>query len=341
MKRKIFTTRAGRGLDFTALGFGGAPLGNFPRALTEDEAEATVEAAWVAGMRYFDTAPLYGFGLSEARIGRVLAGRRRDDFVISTKVGRLLDPCPPGETDGGIYADVPPLKIRYDYSYDGVMRSYAESLRRLGFDRVDILFVHDVDARNHGGLAGSEARIAELMDTGGWRALDELRAAGDVAAIGAGVNEWQPCARLLEVCDPDLFLLAGRYTLLEQEPLLTLFPICQRRGVGVVNGGPFNSGVLVGGDHYDYGAVPRQVTDRVKALGRVCAARGVSLPEAALQFAAAHPVVACVIAGAQSAAEVAANAASFARSAPASLWVALKEEGLIDQATPVPGANPA
>ena len=216
-----------------------------------------MEAAWVAGMRYFDTAPLYGFGLSEARIGRVLAGRRRDDFVISTKVGRLLDPCPPGEADGGIYADAPPLKIRYDYSYDGIMRSYGESLKRLGLGRVDILFVHDVDARTHGGEAGSRARIAEL--DGGRRLAGAGRAARGRRRGGhrAGVNEWRPCARLLEVGDPDLFLLAGRYTLLEQEPLANPVSDLRARGVGVVNGGPFNSGVLAGGDHYDYGAVPR------------------------------------------------------------------------------------
>ena len=337
LQRSGFTTRAGRRLDFTRLGFGGAPLGNYPKALTEAQAEATVEAAWNVGMRYFDTAPLYGLGLSEARIGAVLKGRRRGDYLLSTKVGRLLDPCAPGERDdGGIYVDVPRLKIRYDYSYAGVMRSYEESLKRLGLGRVDIVFVHDVDSRNHGGLEGSEARIRELMDTGGWRALDELRSSGDIAAIGAGVNEWEPCARLLAVSDPDLFLLAGRYTLLEQAPLTTLFPECQRRGVGIVNGGPLNSGVLAGGAHYDYAAVPRHVTERVEALSRVCQAHRVSLPEAAIQFAGAHPAVVSVIAGAQSADEVKANAAALSHPAPAAFWQALKDQGLLDPAAPIP-----
>src|SRR5262249_10261169 len=155
----------------------------------------------------------------------------------------VLEPCAPGEEQAGIYKGVPPLRGRYDYGYDGVMRSFEASLARLGVDRVDILFVHDIDARNHGGQDALEARLRELNDGGAWRALDELRAGGAVAAIGAGVNEWQPCARLLELADPDLFLLAGRYTLLEQAPLETLFPLCARRGVGIVAGGPFNSGI--------------------------------------------------------------------------------------------------
>lgn len=337
MKRVRFTTRAGRRLDFTPLGFGGAPLGNYPKALTEAQAEATVEAAWRTGMRYFDTAPLYGLGLSEARIGAVLKGRRRSDYVLSTKVGRLLDPCEPGEQDGGgIYVDIPPLKIRYDYSYAGVMRSYEESLKRLGLGRVDIVFVHDVDGRNHGGVEGSERRIRELMDEGGWRALDELRSAGDISAIGAGVNEWEPCAKLLKLCDPDLFLLAGRYTLLEQEPLTALFPDCQERGVGIVNGGPLNSGVLAGGAHYDYAAVPPHITERVGRLRAVCDAHGVSLPEVAIQFAGAHPVIVSVIAGAQSAAEVEANAAAMGHPAPPAFWQALKDQGLLDADAPIP-----
>ncbi|HZZ34928.1 MAG TPA: aldo/keto reductase [Caulobacteraceae bacterium] len=340
MQRAVFTTRGGRELPFTSLGFGGAPLGNYPKALGEAEAEATVEAAWAAGMRYFDTAPLYGLGLSEARMGAVLGSRRRGEYLISTKVGRLLDPCPADEADGGIYVNVPALKITYDYSYDGVMRSYEESLKRLGLSRVDILYVHDVDARNQGGVAGSEARIRELINTGGWRALDQLRAAGDVAAIGAGVNEWEPCVKLLDACDPDLFLLAGRYTLLEQEPLNTLFPRCGQRGVGIVNGGPFNSGVLVGGDHYDYAAVPDHIVERVVRLRAVCAEFGVALPDAALQFAGAHPVVATVIAGAQSSHEAAANAESLTRPAPAAFWAALKDRGLVDADAPVPEAAP-
>jgi D-threo-aldose 1-dehydrogenase len=336
--RRQFTTRAGRRLDFTRLGFGGAPLGNYPRPLTEAEAEATVEAAWSAGQRFFDTAPLYGSGLSESRMGAVLRARPRGSYLLSSKVGRLLVPLDPGEDPGGIFVDIPPLKFIYDYGYDGVMRSYEESRKRLGLDRIDILFVHDVDGRSHGGAEGSERRIRELIDRGGWRALDELRASGDLAAIGAGVNEWEPCAKLLGVCDPDLFLLAGRYTLLEQEPMHTLFPQCLTRGVGIVIGGPFNSGALLGLAHYDYADAPQTVVDRVKAIKAVCESHGVAIADAALQFAAAHPAVVSVIAGAQSAAEVTANAASMTHPIPAALWGDLKARGLVDADAPAPGA---
>jgi D-threo-aldose 1-dehydrogenase len=219
------------------------------------------------------------------------------------------------------------------------MRSYEASLERLGVDRVDMLFVHDVDARTHGGRAQSEARIRELIDEGGWQALDELRAAGEVQAIGAGVNEWEPCARLLELADPDLFLLAGRYTLLEQAPLDTLFPKCVARGVGVVVGGPFNSGVLAGKPSYDYDAVPADVAQRVRRLNETCRRWDSTLPHAALQFPLAHPAVTCVLAGAQSAAEVRANAAMIGSPVPAALWDDLRASSLITRHAPTPEAR--
>src|SRR4030095_16488813 len=203
-KRRLVTKR-GRALDFTLLGFGTGPLGNFRQRLDEAECDRTIETAWQCGVRYFDTAPFYGFGLSETRLGRVFRGMAREQFVLSTKVGRLLVPCAPGEQNVELFVDTPPNLPEYDYSYDGVMRSFESSLTRLGLHRVDILHVHDVDALVRGGRAESEARIRELFDRGGWRALDELRAAGTVTAIGAGVNEWQPCVRLLELADPDLF----------------------------------------------------------------------------------------------------------------------------------------
>ena len=224
--RRRFVTRAGKVLNFTALGFGSAPLGNYLRPLSEEDCNRTLSAAWDSGARYFDTAPLYGLGLSEMRVGRLLSKRKRQDFIIATKVGRLLLPCEKEEVNGLFFVETPQVRFIYDYSYDGVMRSYEESLKRLGLDRVEILYVHDVCALVHGGREQSEARIRELIDTGGWRALTELRDSGDVLAIGAGVNEWEPCARLLELVDPDLFLLAGRYTLLEQMPIDTLFPQC-------------------------------------------------------------------------------------------------------------------
>ncbi|MEI9995187.1 MAG: aldo/keto reductase [Rhizomicrobium sp.] len=327
-----FVTRRGKMLPFTTLGFGAATFGNLGRVFSEAECDATVGRAWDAGLRYYDTAPLYGLGLSETRVGRNLARHRRDDYLLSTKVGRLLEP---GEPNGGIYVGTPRLRYIYDYSHDGVLRSFEASLKRLGLDRVDILFVHDVDGPSHGGREGSEARIRELMDGGGWRALDDLRAGGAVAAIGLGVNEWQPCARMLELADPDLFLLAGRYTLLEQAPLDTLFPQCARAGAGIVLGGPYNSGVLAGKATFDYAAIPTEVAARVRRLAAVCDAHGVELRAAALQFVAAHPLVASVIPGAASADEVDGNAALLARAIPAALWREMKAEGLIRSDAPV------
>ncbi len=332
-ERGEFVTRSGNALSLGALGFGSAPLGNMNRVLSEDEADATLEKAWTGGIRYFDTAPLYGHGLAEKRIGRVLA--KHSDYVLSTKVGRLLEPCPPGEEGAGIFLKVPHVKVRYDYSYDAVMRSFEESKKRLGLDRIDVLFVHDVDGFTHGGRAQSEARIRELIDGGGWRALSELRANGLVKAIGAGVNEWEPCARLLDLVDPDIFLLAGRYTLLDQ-CALGFMEACAKDGVGVVIGGPFNSGVLAGKASYNYGAVPDDIRSKVRALDGVCHVHGVPLAAAALQFPLAHPAVVSVIPGAQTADEVASNAKLLAHRIPLKLWDELQDKRLIDARAPIP-----
>jgi D-threo-aldose 1-dehydrogenase len=335
--RRTFATPQGGGLAFTRLGFGGAPLGNMHRILSDDEAQAAVEAAWNADLRYFDTAPLYGHGLSETRIGRALAGRPRDDFLISTKVGRRLEPCAPGEEGAGIYKGVPQVRARFDYTGDGVLRSLEASLQRLGLDRVDILYVHDLELRTHGSDAAYRARWRELTDGGGWRALANLRAAGAIGALGLGVNETAACERFLAELDPDLFLLAGRYTLLEQAPLGHLLPACEARGVGIVIGGPFNSGVLAQrGGSYDYAAAPKGVLAKVERLAAACARYGVPLPAAALQFAAAHPAVVSVIPGAQSAAEVDANVALMDVAIPSGLWTELKEAGLVEPAAPTP-----
>jgi len=334
---KRVTTRGGHALTFTALGFGSAELGNYRRPMTDSECVAIVDTAWQAGLRYFDTAPFYGLGLAEQRLGEALSVRRRGEFTLATKVGRVFEPCATGEENGGFFVNTPPrLRWVYDYSYDGVMRSYQGSLARLGVDRIDILYVHDVDAFCHGSRAGSEAAIRELVDTGGWRAMDELRSSGDVGAIGAGVNEWQPCVRLLELVDPDVFMLAGRYTLLEQALLDALFPLCIERGVSVVVGAPFNSGILAGGDTYNYDDAPPRVADHVRALDAVCRRHGVALAAAALQFPAAHPAVACVAPGVQSTAEAASNVNLFEAEIPAALWADMKREGLVPAHAPVP-----
>jgi len=340
-----WTSRAGRRLPFSALGFGAAPLGNMYRRLEDRDAEAAVQRAWDLGMRYFDTAPLYGHGLSEMRLGAVLRGAPRDDYVLSTKVGRLIEPCTPGEEDGGIFRDVDGRRIGFDYSYDGVMRSFEESLARLGLDRVDILFVHDIDPVTHGSAMASEARFTELIAGGGWRALDELRRTGAVSAIGAGLNVWQSCERLMAVADPDLFLLAGRYTLLEQPALDSFLPACLARGIGVVVGGAFNSGVLatgpVEGALYDYAPAPAAVLERARALQAVCARHDVTLAQAALSFPTAHPAVVSVLVGAQTAGEVERNVATFALAPPPALWRELKTAGLIHADAPTPELSPA
>ncbi|MBS0471016.1 MAG: aldo/keto reductase [Proteobacteria bacterium] len=326
-------------LPFTLLGFGTATLGNLGRAFTDEEAAATMEHAWETGMRYFDTAPQYGLGLAETRVGRVLAAKPREAFLLSTKAGRLIEPCAPEQSNHGAFVVPPDVRYVYDYSHDGVLRSFEASLKRMGLDRVDVLFIHDVDGFTHGGRAQSEARIRELMETGGWRALDDLRRAGAVKAIGLGVNEWEPCARMLELADPDLFLLAGRYTLLEQAPIDTLFPQCAKKGAGIVLGGPYNSGVLAGGATFNYDPVPAEVAARVKRLKTVCEAHGVPLAQAALQFAAAHPVVVSVIPGAASVAEVDSNVALLEAATPPALWRDLKVERLLHPDAPVPGSS--
>ena len=334
--RRGFVTRAGNSLNFTALGFGSAPLGNYLRPLSEMECDRTLSAAWDSGVRYFDTAPLYGLGLSEMRVGRLLAKRRREDFIISTKVGRLLLPCEKEEVNGIFFVETPQVRFVYDYSYDGVMRSHEESLKRLGLDRVDILYVHDICGLVHGGREASEARIRELVESGGWRALSELRDSGAVQAIGAGVNEWEPCARLLELVDPDLFLLAGRYTLLEQVPLDTLFPECARQGVGIVVGGPYNSGILAGGTTFNYAAAPPEIVARARALDAICRTHGVTLPAAALQFVLANPLVAAVIPGGQTEKETTQNAAVLDQPIPPAFWRELKERKLLHPQAPTP-----
>ncbi|HEY1447953.1 MAG TPA: aldo/keto reductase [Caulobacteraceae bacterium] len=335
---RTLVTRGGESLAFTLLGFGAAPLGNMHVALGEDEAQSTVRRALDLGLRYFDTAPLYGLGLSEQRVGAAL--RDEGSVLISTKVGRLLEARSAGEDPEGIYVDTPPLKVAFDYSWDGVMRSFEASLERLGRDRLDILFVHDVDAPTHGSRAAADARIAELIDAGGWRALSELRASGVVKAIGAGVNECAPCERLLALVDPDLFLVAGRYTLIDQSALASLLPACERRGVGVVIGGPFNSGVLatgpVPGAKYDYAPAPPGVLRAAATLQAVCARHGVDLATAALRFPLAGPAVVCVLAGGRTPDEVSRNAASFEVAIPEDLWSELKHEGLISQEAPTP-----
>ncbi len=333
MDSRHFDRIGNGGIDFTELGFGTAPLGNLYREVSDADADATLNAAWESGVRYFDTAPLYGLGLSETRLNPFLRGKKRDDYVLSSKIGRLLAACPPEQRTGiGKFFATPSRREVYDYSYDGVMRSFEASLERMGVDRIDILLVHDVDIFTHGSKEASDRRIEEFMKSG-YYGLLALRDQGVIKAFGGGINEWQVCQTLAERGDFDLFLLAGRYTLLEQEALESFLPLCEKRGIGIVLGGPYNSGILATGPkpgaYYNYDAAPQDILDRVSRIEAVCMRHGVKLIEAALNFPLLHPSVVSVIPGGQRPSEVLANRALIDKKIPAALWDDLKREGLM------------
>jgi D-threo-aldose 1-dehydrogenase len=339
LAQREFTSRSGRRLSFTALGFGTAPLGNLYRAIDNEQALQTLQQAWTLGVRYYDTAPLYGLGLGETRLGAFLREQPRDTFLLSTKVGRVLQRCAPNEREGiGKFFGVPSRRVVYDYSYDGVMRSLEHSFERLGLDRADIVLCHDIDIFTHGSAAASAQRTREFLD-GGVRALLDLRSQGVVSAIGIGVNEWQVSETVARHSDVDLFLLAGRYTLLEQEALESFLPLCQQKGMGVIVGGPFNSGILATGARpgafYNYEAAAPAILQRVAAIERVCSAHGVALRDAALQFPLLHPAVVCVLPGGITPLEVAGNVASLSRPIPPALWQQLMQEKLLRADAPV------
>jgi D-threo-aldose 1-dehydrogenase len=327
------------GLTFSELGFGTAPLGNLYRAISDDEADRVLQAAWGGGVRHIDTAPLYGLGLSETRLNRFLRDKPRDDYVLSTKVGRLLRVTTPDRRDGfGKWFDVPSRTELMDYSYDATLRSVDFSLERLGIDRIDILYAHSLDAFD----LGSEERVAECraaLMAGGYRALLSLRDQGVIKGFGAGINDWRSAQWLLERGDFDLFLLAGRYTLLEQEALATFLPLCTARGVGIVVGGPYNSGILATGPRpgafYNYDPAPPAILDRVARIEAVCTAHGVRLVDAAFQFPLCHPAVVSVIPGGQTVAEVQGNLTAARAKVPPALWADLKAQGLMHPDAPV------
>lgn len=336
-RRPLGTT----GLMVSELGMGTAPLGNLYRPLGDGDARATLAAALDGGIGFFDTAPFYGFGLAERRLGDALRGR--DDFVLSTKVGRLLTPV-----DGPVHAHMPrdgyaspmPFTPLFDYSYDGVMRSWRESLQRLGLARVDVLYIHDIGALTHG--AANAGYMNQLTQGGGLTALAELRDKRAIAGFGMGVNEVPACLEVMAHARLDVILLAGRYTLLEQGPLESLFPACARAGTAIVIGGAFNSGILAAGVRgktvpmFNYAPAPAAVIARVAAMEDVCAVHDVPLAAAALQFPLAHPLVASVIAGLDSGPRVEQGLMLYRRPIPAALWRDLRREGLLDAAAPVP-----
>lgn len=332
---KLVSRRVGQTkLNIPTLGFGAAPLGGLFDAVDSSDATETLAKAIDCGVSYVDTAPFYGFGRSERRVGDQL---RNQNYQLSTKVGRLLVPGATSDPAALGWPDALPFHPVFDYSYDGIMRSYEASLQRLGLDRIDILYVHDIGEVTHG--PDNQRHLKSLAD-GGYRALETLRSSGQVTAIGFGVNETQACLDALEIGDWDVFLLAGRYTLLEQEPLDTLFPKCAAQGVSIVVGGAFNSGILVGGETWDYGAAPDDIVQRVKKLTKVCHSHDVPLPAAALQFPIGHELVCSVIPGLRNQKELSDTLNWITYPLPSELWDDLKSQNLLHPNAPTPTSSP-
>lgn len=336
----------GQGLEVTQLGMGGAALGNLYAVVDENGAAETIASAYTAGIRYFDTAPLYGYGRSEKRLGLELSRYNRDEFVISTKVGYSLVPRTAEEPPESPFVDVPPLDKEFDFSRDAVLRSFEESLKRLQTDYIDILFIHDPDE----GISiqpdfdnpYAVSHFLRAMDQV-YPALDELRAQKVVKAVGAAMNQWQMLHDFAVEGDFDCFLLAGRYTLLEQEPARRFLPLCEEKGIRIVIGGPYNSGILatgaVEGAYYNYLPATPEVMGRTRRIQDVCARHNVSLQAAALQFPFGHPSIASVIPGARSAAEIEANVGFFEEAIPDDFWTDLRDQSLVAEEAPLPASD--
>ncbi|HET8876569.1 MAG TPA: aldo/keto reductase [Casimicrobiaceae bacterium] len=325
-----------RDLAVAQLGVGALPFGSFANDDTDASIDGAFAAAYAAGLRYFDTAPLYGLGLSEHRLGACLRGIDRRSVVLSTKVGRLLRPLEGGPAPG-ICAGSSPFNVEFDYSYDGTLRSLEASMQRLGTNALDIVLIHDVNRRWQGDLV--EQRYREAME-GAHRALCDLRTAGTIKAFGVGVNDWQILLRFAADGDFDCFMLAGRYTLLDHTSLDTFMPECERRNISVLMAAPFNSGILATGATtgatYFYAEADAEVLSRTKRIEAICARHRVAIAAAALQFPLAHPAVASVVTGMRSRREVDANVAHCQADIPRDFWAELKAEGLVAAGAPVP-----
>ncbi len=336
-RRKVGKTN----LEVTELGLGGAPIGGFRATTPDTEAMALTDAAYEGGVRYFDTSPFYGYGRSELRMGAALRQRPRDEYVLSTKVGRVMHAMKPGERKSADFREngLPGFAPEFDYTYDGVMRSLEHSHLRLGLSRIDIALIHDVDFWTIKDRAILNERFKTVMDSG-FKALDELRKARVIGAIGVGINESDTSLRFIQAGDFDCMLLAGRYTLLEQGGLEAFLPECVKRNVSVILGGPYNSGILTGGVKpgatHDYVAAASHLIEKAQRIEAVCQRHGVELGAAAMQFPLFHPAVCAVIPGALSATEVKQNIARLSAKIPVELWSELKREKLLDPAAPTP-----
>ncbi|MCP4271693.1 MAG: aldo/keto reductase [Gammaproteobacteria bacterium] len=337
-KRQIAKTD----LFVSELGFGAATLGNLYHTVTDQEAQDAIEAALQAGINQFDTAPFYGFGLSERRLGDGLRKLPASDYVLSTKVGRLLEPCAKAEDKYGFCSPMP-FEPVYDYSYDGIMRSFEHSLQRLGLSKIDIIFMHDIGKVTHG---DDHERLFKIAMEGGYKAMDDLRSQGLVSAIGLGVNEYEVCEQAMDYGYFNCFLLAGRYTLLEQEALDSFLPRCEKENSSIILGGPYNSGILATGTrktgytpNYNYEPAPEDIIRKVSQIEGVCDEFDVPLTSAALQFPLAHPAVVNVIPGLSSASRVKTTVEQIQHKIPVEFWQKLQLEGLIRTDAPIPAGQ--
>lgn len=342
MKFRDFTTQAGVPLRVGEIGFGTAPLGDLYERLPEPEALATIEAAYQGGVNLFDSSPHYGNGLAELRVGAVLRGHPRDSYVLSTKIGRWMNPFekiapPTGDVISPGFAGGTTHRATFDYSYDGVMKSIEQSLLRTGLDRIDILLIHDVDVWTHG--ENYDRRFREAME-GAYPALDKLRKAGTIKAIGVGVNEADVCERFARAGDFDVILMAGQYSLLLQPALRSFLPLAEQKRIGIMLGGVFNSGILatgaVPGAKFNYREAPPEVMQKVAKIEAVCARHGTPIRTAAMRFALSHPAVISLVLGGVKPSEVTQNMADAEQNIPTALWAELKRDGLLAQDAPTP-----
>jgi D-threo-aldose 1-dehydrogenase len=328
-------TLRNRDVSVTVMGLGCAQMGNLYRLTSYAESASAFDAAWDAGIRYFDTAPFYGYTRSERRLGTMVTDHDRADYVLSTKVGRIMVPDESVGPEEDAYVAPLPFRPVYDYSYDAILRSVEASRQRIGIFAPDILYVHDIGAFTHGDR--HQHYWDQLTKRGGFKALGELRSAGLVKAVGLGVNEWQAVSQAMDEFDIDITMLAGRYTLLEQESL-SLLDRCHREGVGIVAAGAFNSGILAGNRKFNYADAPAEVLARVAEIEAACEAEGVTMQAAALRFPLLHPAVVTVVSGARNGEQMKSNVAWFEQDIPASFWTRLKDKGVIAQDAPIGAA---
>jgi D-threo-aldose 1-dehydrogenase len=324
------------GLFVTELGLGGAAFGNAFFSISDEQVHETIRTAWASGIRYFDSAPLYGFGLSERRMGDALRSYPRSHYAFSTKVGRLLLPDRTPKIDT-LFPESLPFHVKFDYSYDGIMRSFEDSLQRIGTDYIDILFIDDINSYVHGG--GHDSFFHELTVGGGGRALADLRSQKLVHAVGLGVDDWQTCVRIIPHVDLDCCMIAGLYTLLDQTILTELFPICERGNISIIASGVYNSGILATGaranSYYNYKVADSEILARVRKIETVCEEFDVDLPQAAINFPLLHPQVSAVVVGAHTPEQFLQNNFYFKKTVPRAFWYTLKQQGLLAANAPV------